>query len=250
MATPFKLNHTDLPASLRDLVSNDELRIASEKTQDFIRTVGLNAVTAGIGAALGHWFLAGAMAAVGGTALALKMITEHLAHLPAARLDAPGGQRVTSGALAKFEAGIFGVDRGLGWAVYESPGSAPRIMSDDEYAEFRETAPQVVEVSFEDGGYKVARFSCGLPDSAATGLPSIEVFSKEGDPVRSDWAINGEASTMEEALKANAAYAAGPSPAPGAAPSNARHVVGLGAETLPTIRIRQAKPAFSPMPRQ
>ena len=123
---------------------------------------------------------------------------------------------MTFGSLARIDAGALGIHRGYAWAVYETPESQPRIMSNSEFETFRLKVPNVVEVRAGRGMITVGRYTGGMVDSSATGLPGHEFYRPDGTRIKTDWFVMGHDATMEEALVAHVALrdeaAAAPSP--------------------------------------
>jgi len=195
----------ELPAPLDRLFQALRRARAISQPAKFIAGTVLGTGAAGaIGASFGWQNAALSLLGVAG-ALAYKLWLDRDERGRLALMDSPGGRKVTANVLEQVDLGAVGIARGHAWAVFESPGAEPRVMSERAYREFRKTLPRVVEIDATNGIIGIGRYTDGLLDSVATGLPAIEMYDPQGRRRQTAWCIDGRDVPMAEVIQARLA---------------------------------------------
>lgn len=78
------------------------------------------------------------------------------------------------------------------WFVYETPDAYPKVMSEKEYEEYRDDAPDLTQVDIAGGRMTVSRLSYGAVDSLRSGKPSVETRDLDGTLVSVEWHLYGK----------------------------------------------------------
>jgi hypothetical protein len=113
-------------------------------------------------------------------------------------IDAAFRARVkAAGAVAQFRSG--------NWVVFEAEDAVPKVMNDREYARYRQTAPDLVQVEPTGHGTGVTRFTLGRLDSGRSGEPAIATYDRTMRRTTEAWFLEGRPATRESVEAAHAA---------------------------------------------